>query len=71
MIAEIMAAFPQFSYEYIMKVMTFKQFLLWHMHALKIRYNVELNLSDTLDVNRELDEINNKFTWNEETKRWE
>lgn len=71
MIAEIMAAFPSFNYEYILKKMTFKQFILWHMQALKIRYNIDPNLKETLNIQAELDKINEKLKWNEEKGRYE
>jgi len=71
MIADIMFAFPSFTYEHILREMTFKQFLLWHMQALRVQHGVELNLSETMDVQKELDDINSKFKWNEEKKRWE
>jgi len=71
MIADIMHAFSQFSYDYLMYKITFKQFLLWHMQALRVKHGIEVNLNDNYNVKEELDEINNKFLWNDERKRWE
>ena len=69
--ADIMFAFPSFTYEYILKQMTFKQFILWHMQALRVKHGIEVNLKDKKSIDKELDEINEKFTWNEELRRWE
>jgi len=70
MIADVMACFPSFSYEYILKKMTFKQFLLWHSQFLRVKHNMEIKLKGSINVN-ELDLINQAFTWNEDKKRWE
>ena len=71
MIADIMHTFHNFSYEYIMKIMSFKEFILWHMQACRIMYEIDINLKDSYNVDKELDSINNNFKWNDEKGRWE
>lgn len=71
MIADILHAFPSFTYEYIMRQITFKQFILWHMQAMRILHGVDVNLNEDIDCMQELEEINNKFKWNELKQRWE
>ena len=77
MIAEIMHIFPSFTYEHLMNKISFKQFLLWHMHSNRLLvfkatnslHDIEIN--ETLNPENELDRINEDFIWNEELKRWE
>ena len=71
MIADIIHAFPSFTYRFCMNELSFKQFILWHMQALRVLYNIEIDLNDEKYADSELDKINEKFTWNEESKRWE
>ena len=71
MIADILHAFPSFTYDYIMRQITFKQFILWHMQALRVLHGIEVNLNDNINIDKELERINNNFVWNEEEKRWE
>jgi hypothetical protein len=41
------------------------------MQASRVLHGVDVNLKDTLDIDKELEEINSKLKWNEETKRYE
>ena len=69
MVADILNTFPSFTYNFVMKELTFKQFLLWHMQALRIKYNIDVNLA--VNTEDELKKIDEDFKWNEELKRWE
>ena len=72
MIADVMHCFPTFSYDYIMDSMTFKQFILWHCQSMRILHEVDFEIKDSDDnLKSELDKINEKLKWNEETKRFE
>lgn len=77
MIADMLYIFPSFTYEFIMKKISFKQFILFHLQALRLMSFqssgkiTEIELNEQVDIDKELSDINNKFIKNPITGRWE
>lgn len=71
MLADVMHCFPGFSYDFVLNDLTFRQFILWHMQAMRILHDIPVNLRDTsVNTKTELDTINDNFEWDEKNRKW-